>query len=238
MAPNGKCGRYPEAATFRITGGKVLQGATPTLAVFIQHLYDDHGTISPMNIKESEQKMKQEWSLLDPIVDLLDKLKKDWIFQKPLTPQSQEVKWSISRTCWFSGQEGWKKPVNGGKTCRLDWKPVGFQRPFRTNLQALPDPQESKSSGPWVWGIGKSYTGDRILGQHSGCATSTRMCSNGRQGGNGEPHQHQPHIIAEPNSSTRDNFGAFQATAGTTSPYQSKYTIHKENRTRSKNQGC
>ena len=59
MAPNGKCGRYPEAATFRITGGKVLQGATPTLAVFIQHLYDDHGTISPMDIEESEQKMKQ-----------------------------------------------------------------------------------------------------------------------------------------------------------------------------------
>ena len=30
-----------------------------TLAVLIQHLYDDHGTISPMDIEESEQKMKQ-----------------------------------------------------------------------------------------------------------------------------------------------------------------------------------
>ena len=25
----------------------------------IQHLYDDHGTISPMDIKESDQKMKK-----------------------------------------------------------------------------------------------------------------------------------------------------------------------------------
>ena len=31
MAPNGKCRRYPEAATFRITVGEVLQGAMPGL---------------------------------------------------------------------------------------------------------------------------------------------------------------------------------------------------------------
>ena len=30
-----------------------------TLAVLIQHLYDDHGTISPMDIEESEKKMNQ-----------------------------------------------------------------------------------------------------------------------------------------------------------------------------------
>ena len=41
-----------------------------TLSVLIQHLYDDHGTISPMDIEESEQEMKQEWLLLDPMVDL------------------------------------------------------------------------------------------------------------------------------------------------------------------------
>ena len=29
MAPNGICGIYPEAANFRITGGELLQGATP-----------------------------------------------------------------------------------------------------------------------------------------------------------------------------------------------------------------
>ena len=33
--------------------------ANCTLAGLIQHLYDDHGTISPMDIDESEQKMKQ-----------------------------------------------------------------------------------------------------------------------------------------------------------------------------------
>ena len=48
--------------------------ANRTLAVLIQHLYDDHGTISPMEIQESEQKMKQEWSLLDPMVELFEKI--------------------------------------------------------------------------------------------------------------------------------------------------------------------
>ena len=70
-----------------------------TLELLIQHLYDDHGTISPMDIEESEQKMKQEWFLLYPMVDLFETLKKELISQKPLTPQSQEGKWSISRTC-------------------------------------------------------------------------------------------------------------------------------------------
>ena len=58
------------------------------------------------------------------------------------------------------------------------------------------------------------------------------MCSNGRQGGNGEPRHHQPNIISEPNSITRENVSALQATAGTTSPEQNKDTIHTENRIR------
>ena len=33
--------------------------ANLTLAGIIQHLYNDHGTISPMGIEESEQKMKK-----------------------------------------------------------------------------------------------------------------------------------------------------------------------------------
>ena len=41
-----------------------------TLAGLIQYLYDDHGTISPMGIEESEHKMKQEWFLLYPMVNL------------------------------------------------------------------------------------------------------------------------------------------------------------------------
>ena len=48
--------------------------ANRTLVVLIQNLYDDHGTISPMDIEESEQKMKQEWSLLDPILDLFEQI--------------------------------------------------------------------------------------------------------------------------------------------------------------------
>ena len=45
-----------------------------TLSGLIRHLYDDYGTISPMDIDESEQKMKKEWSLLDPMVDLFEKI--------------------------------------------------------------------------------------------------------------------------------------------------------------------
>ena len=44
-----------------------------TLIGLIQNLYDDHDTISPMDIEESEQKTKQEWLLLDPMVDLFEK---------------------------------------------------------------------------------------------------------------------------------------------------------------------
>ena len=48
--------------------------ANRTIAVLIQHLYDVHVTISPMDIEESEKKMKQEWSLLDPMVDLFEQV--------------------------------------------------------------------------------------------------------------------------------------------------------------------
>ena len=48
--------------------------ANRTLVGLIQNLYTDHGTISPMEIEESEQKIKQEWSLLDPMVELFEKI--------------------------------------------------------------------------------------------------------------------------------------------------------------------
>ena len=48
--------------------------ANCTLVGLIQHLYDYHGTISHMDIEESEKKMKQEWLLLDPMVDLFEKI--------------------------------------------------------------------------------------------------------------------------------------------------------------------
>ena len=48
--------------------------ANRTLAVLIHNLYGDHGTISPMYIEESEQNMKYLWSLLDPVVELFEKI--------------------------------------------------------------------------------------------------------------------------------------------------------------------
>ena len=59
---------------FRGHSQAYINYANRTLAVLIQRLYDDNGTISPMYKEESEQKMKQEWSLLDPMVDLFEQI--------------------------------------------------------------------------------------------------------------------------------------------------------------------
>ena len=56
--------------------------ANHTLAGLIQHLHEDHGTISPMDIEESDQNMKEEWSLLDPMVDLFEKIKEGVEFEE------------------------------------------------------------------------------------------------------------------------------------------------------------
>ena len=45
--------------------------ANHTLAGLIQNLYNDNWTISTIYIEDSELKMKQEWLLLDPMVDLI-----------------------------------------------------------------------------------------------------------------------------------------------------------------------
>ena len=164
--------------------------ANLTLAGLIQHLYDDHGTISSMDLEESEQKMKQEWSLLDPMVDLFEKLKKEWSSQNPLTTQPEEGKGSHCLPADTQNRRDGKSPWivvrHAGWTENL----AGFQTPFHTSLQELRDPQESNSSSPWVWGVIKSYTGDRDPSQNCRWAASTRMFINGIQGGNGKPHQH------------------------------------------------
>ena len=67
MEPNGKCRRYTEAATIGSLEEKHFKGkheayinyANRTLAVLIQYLYDDHETISPVEIEESDQKTKK-----------------------------------------------------------------------------------------------------------------------------------------------------------------------------------
>ena len=40
----------------------------------IKHMYDDHGKISLVDIEETEQKMKQEWYLLDQMVYLFEQI--------------------------------------------------------------------------------------------------------------------------------------------------------------------
>ena len=65
------------------------------LAGLIQHLYDDHGTISPIDVKESEKKMKQKWLLLDSMVELFEKIEEGMEFSEAAKPQSHEVKLSV-----------------------------------------------------------------------------------------------------------------------------------------------
>ena len=94
--------------------------ANRTLAVIIQHLYDDHGTISPMDIEESEKKMKQERSLLDPMVDLFEKIEEGVEFTEYAnTPISGGKVINIAYLMILM-TGGIENPVNSGKTCMLD----------------------------------------------------------------------------------------------------------------------
>ena len=113
-----------------------------------------------------------------------------------------------------------ENPVDSEKKCRLEWNPGRISRTISYKSTGKPNPKESDSGGQWLWLVRKSHTGYRGPSQHCGCATSTRMWSNGRQWGNGEPCQNQPNIISEPNLITRDHFGDFQAIAGTKNTYQ------------------
>ena len=91
-----------------------------TLAVLIQHIYDDHGTISPMDIEESDQKMKQEWSVLDQIVDLFEKIEEGVEFAEGANtpiPGGKVVNIAYLLILRTGGTE---KPMNSGKKCRLD----------------------------------------------------------------------------------------------------------------------
>ena len=63
-----------EEKYFKEKSQAYINYANRTLAVLIQHLYDDHGTISPIDMEESEQKIDQEWSLLDPMVDFFEQI--------------------------------------------------------------------------------------------------------------------------------------------------------------------
>ena len=79
-----------------------------TLAVLIQHLYDDHGTISPMDIEESEQKMKQEWLLLDPMVDLFEQIEEGVEFAEAAntpTPGGKAVNIAFLMILMIGGME-------------------------------------------------------------------------------------------------------------------------------------
>ena len=69
-----ECLGSPEVNYFKGKRHAYINYANHILAGLIQNLYDDHGTISPMDIEEIDQKMKQELSLLDPVVDLFEKI--------------------------------------------------------------------------------------------------------------------------------------------------------------------
>ena len=73
-----------------------------------------------MDIEESEQKMKQEWSLLDPMVDIFEKIEEVLEFVEATNTPIPGVKAVNIADLMIPRTGGTKKPVNSGKTCRLD----------------------------------------------------------------------------------------------------------------------
>ena len=73
-----------------------------------------------------------------------------------------------------------------------------------------------------MWGFSKSYTGNRTPIDDYERAARNFMRSNGRKGGNDEPHQHIFNPVSEPHPSTRDNFGYLKAATVITGPVKGK----------------
>ena len=73
-----------------------------------------------MDKEESEQKTKQEWSLLDPMVDLFEKIEEGVNFAESANTPIQGGKVVNVAYLLILRTGGMKNPVNVGKTCRLD----------------------------------------------------------------------------------------------------------------------
>ena len=141
--------------------------------------------------------MKQQWSLLDPMVDLFEKLRKEWSSQKLLTPQYQG--WGISHSLPTNTQD--KSNV---KSCeQWEYMNVGLQT-WHDFQEHLFEPtgairsERRQQRWPMSMGLQKSYTRNIIPSNNCGRPVSTGMCINGRQGGNVESRQHQFNLVAEP----------------------------------------
>ena len=77
--------KFLEKNHFKSQRQAYINYSNRTLVSLIQHLHDDHGKISPMEIEESEHKMKQELSLLYRIMDLFDKIEEGAEFYEAAT---------------------------------------------------------------------------------------------------------------------------------------------------------
>ena len=109
-----------EEEYFKVGSKAYINYANRTLAGLIQNRYDDCGTTSPMDKEESEQKTKQEWSLLDPMVDLFEKIEEGVNFAESANTPIQGGKVVNVAYLLILRTGGMKNPVNVGKTCRLD----------------------------------------------------------------------------------------------------------------------
>ena len=103
-------------------------------------------------------------------------------------PMGQVIPYRICKTTWVKSTISTSKMSTVGRYTGWPKTLAGFRGTFITSLQALSDPQEGNIRGPWVWIVIKLYTGNRCPSKYCGCAASTRMYSNARQGGNGKAH--------------------------------------------------
>ena len=73
-----------------------------------------------MDIEESEQKTKLEWSLLDPMVELFEQNEEGVEFAETANTPIPGVKLVNIAYLLFLRKGGMEKSVNSGKTCKLD----------------------------------------------------------------------------------------------------------------------
>ena len=142
--------------------------------MIILEVLDDHGTISLMDIEKSEQKMKQEWSLLDPMVDLSEQIEEEVEFTESANtpiPGGKVVNIAYLLILRTEGMEKacekWEYMQVGLKTCMLSktisHKPTGATRSARKQHQRPMDMGRQQI----VHRIQKPRSTQRMLYKHS-----------------------------------------------------------------------
>ena len=115
-----------------------------------------------MDIEESEQKMKQEWSLLDSIVDLFEQVEEGVEFAEAANTPIQGGKVANIAYLLILRTGGMEKACEQWEYMQVilkTWKV--FKDHFAQAYRRYHIRKKATAATQWVWGVIKSYTGDR-----------------------------------------------------------------------------